>query len=253
MRPAAPQGHDQAAYAVRLEWGLPGAVLLGPGAGATVVVDVLSFTTTLSVALDRGARVFPYRWADESAAAYAAEHDAVLAAGRRAVGPGGVSLSPGSVRAAGSLDRLVLPSPNGSTICAELAGSGTAVYAAALRNRHAVAAALVEVLRDGGSVALVPAGEKWADGSLRPAVEDLWGAGSVAAALQDAGVGRLSEEAAAAAAAYRAVQGREEAALLACSSGRELADSGFAEDVLIAAEADSSSVVPRLRDGVFSG
>lgn len=245
--------HDQSAYAVRLEWGLLGGALLGPMANATVVVDVLSFTTTLSVALDRGAQVFPHRWADESAVAYAAERDAVLAVGRRAVGAGAISLSPATVRAATALDRLVLPSPNGSTICAVLAGTGTAVYAAALRNRRAVASALGEVIDAGGALALVPAGERWPDDSVRPAVEDLWGAGGVAAALQDAGVGGLSEEAAAAAAAYRTVEGRLEEALLACSSGRELVEAGFADDVRIAAEADTSSVVPRLRDGAFSG
>ena len=38
------------------------------GCGVAVVVDVLSFTTTVSVALDRGVEVVPHRWADDTAA-----------------------------------------------------------------------------------------------------------------------------------------------------------------------------------------
>jgi 2-phosphosulfolactate phosphatase len=37
-----------------------------------------------------------------------------------------------------------------------------------------------------------------------------------------------------------------------CSSGRELIEQGFAEDVAIAAELDSSTAVPVLRDGAFT-
>lgn len=60
----------------------------------------------------------------------------------------------------------------------------------------------------------------------RPAVEDLWGAGGGVAALEDLGLTSVSEEASAAAAAYRLVEARLGEALAACSSGRELADGG---------------------------
>lgn len=39
--------------------------------------------------------------------------------------------------------------------------------------------------------------------------------------------------------------------LTECSSGRELAEGGFAEDVAIATELDATDVVPLLVDGVF--
>ena len=80
--PASHETHGQPSYAVRLEWGPTGAAAIAEGADVAVVVDVLSFTTTLSVALDRGMTVYPYRWRDDGAAAYAAERDAVLAVGR---------------------------------------------------------------------------------------------------------------------------------------------------------------------------
>ena len=81
---------------VRFEWGPTGAAAVV--APVTVVVDVLSFTTTLSVAVERGMTVYPFRWKDERAEAYAEQRGAVLARGRSL--RDGVSLSPVSVRAA---------------------------------------------------------------------------------------------------------------------------------------------------------
>ena len=252
--------HSQAYAAVRMEWGPQGAAAIGTGADYAVVVDILSFTTTLSVALDLGAEVYPYRWRDESAAGFARQHHATLAVGRlEAADPAAVvpqvSLSPASMRAAPGLTRLVLPSPNGSALSSQLAASTAVVVGACLRNRTAVARWLARQRRADGQpavIAVVAAGEQWPDNSLRPAVEDLWGAGAVIAALEDSGVRGLSAEAGAAAAAFRAVESSLGSDLADCSSGRELASAGgFSEDVSIAAELDTSSSVPVLRDGRF--
>ncbi|MDO9496870.1 MAG: 2-phosphosulfolactate phosphatase, partial [Nocardioides sp.] len=178
--------HAQAGHRVRLEWGPTGGAAVAAGADVAVVVDVLSFTTTLTVAVERGITVYPYRWKDERAAEYAASLDAVLAVGRfeqRDSGGRAVSLSPAAMAGVEGVDRIVLPSPNGSTICAALAGSGAQVVGACPRNRAAVAAWLAPQVAAGATVAVVPAGERWPDGSLRPAAEDLWGAGAVLAAL----------------------------------------------------------------------
>ena len=246
--------HRQAGSALRLEWGPSGAAAIGPGCGVAVVVDVLSFTTTVTVAADRGIGVLPHRWGDDDAArAFAGVRGATLAVGRSRAGPGDVSLSPRSVRRAPDLRRLVLPSPNGSTISAGLAGEVPVVVAASLRNRSAVA----RWLRDRRAadpdvaVAVVCAGERWPDGSLRPAVEDLWGAGALVELLIGDGWPDVAPEAAAAAAAFRALDGAVAVALRACASGRELIDIGHPDDVEIAAELDRSASVPVLRDGVF--
>ncbi len=90
--------HGQAAYDVRFDWGPTGAAAIAVGADLAVVVDVLSFTTTLSVAAQRGVTVYPYRWRDATAEEYAAERDATLARGRSE--PSSVTLSPASVLAA---------------------------------------------------------------------------------------------------------------------------------------------------------
>ncbi len=260
--------HSQDRHVVRVEWGPTGAEALtryavrSGAAVAAVVVDVLSFTTCVSVGVDRGMRVHPYRWWDDTARAYADERGAVLAQPRsRARSQGGISLSPSSIRAATGVSDVVLPSPNGSTISAMLADAGAEVVAASLRNRQAVARWLVGGLEASRghqpAVVLVPAGERWPDGSLRPAVEDLWGAGAVVAALASrlehrGGPLLLSPEAVAAAAAWTAVEDGAREALLACASGRELVEQGWPDDVTIAAEVDTSDLVPLLRDGVFA-
>jgi 2-phosphosulfolactate phosphatase len=93
---------------------------------------------------------------------------AVLAVGRSRAQPGQVSVSPGTVRRAHDLRRLVLPSPNGSAISAGLAREVPVVVAASLRNRHAVAAWLLDrYAAEDSRVAVICSGERWPDGTLR--------------------------------------------------------------------------------------
>lgn len=236
-----------------MEWGPTGATAVP--ADYAVVVDVLSFTTTLSVAIERGIEVFPFRWRDSRAAEHAVRHGATLAVGRfEALSRGDarhVSLSPASLSAVEGIERLVLPSPNGSTIAFALADSGAQVVGACLRNAGAVARWLAPKVADGASVVVVPAGERWYDDTLRPAVEDLWGAGAVLAGLVDeaALAESASPEARTAVAAWRAAQLPDD--LLHCAGGVELTEVGFVADIQIAAQHDVSEVVPLLVDESF--
>ena len=117
------------------------------------------------------------------------------------------------------------------------------VVAACLRNATAAGRYLTAY----ENVALVPAGEQWADGSLRPAYEDLVGAGAVADRLLGCNpLLALSPEAEAAMLAFRSLRPLER-----CTSGAELVERGFAEDVRIAAEIDASTAVPVLVEGRF--
>ena len=242
--------HRQTSYRVRFDWGPTGAQAIAEGADVALVIDVMSFTTTLCVAVERGMTVLPYRWRDERAAAYAEERSATLAVGRleaRALPTGaGVSLSPAAMARVSGVDRIVLPSPNGSSISFGLAESGATVVGACLRNRRAVAD---RIATRGGTVAVVAAGERWPDGSLRPASEDLWGAGAVLALLPR---DDLSPEARLAADAFLAAEATLADAVRGCASGVELTAAGFAEDVDVAAELDVSDVVPVLSDGEFA-
>lgn len=246
---SAPQWARQDGFGIRVEWGRAGAAVLGPGAGCLVVIDVLSFTTSVSVATAAGTAVYPYRWRDESARAFAAENAAELAVGRREAGPW--SLSPAAIRRAPFTPRLVLPSPNGSTIAAAV--EETPVVAACLRNVSAVADWLVG--QHWGTpdrpIAIIAAGEHWpGTDTVRPALEDWLGAGALAAALIDRGITTPSPETHTAAAAFEATA--DVGTLITeCASGRELAAIGFAEDVAIAIERDADTTVPVLTGNAF--
>jgi 2-phosphosulfolactate phosphatase len=232
---------DQRAFRVRFEWGERGLQTLAASTPAAfVIVDVLSFSTCVAVAVERGAEILPYRWRDGSAESYAREQGAALAGG--AGSPYSLALESLSEIPRGT--RLVLPSPNGSTLAFAAAGHAR-VIAGCLRNRSAVSAFLNSVP---GPLAIIAAGERWADGSLRPCFEDMVGAGAIIAGL----TGPHSPEAESALAVYQAAAARLEAALLDCSSGREHVEKGHPERVAIAAAVDSSPCVPVLRGASFT-
>src|SRR4051812_30941957 len=87
---------DQSSFDIRFEWGLQGLQALVQDVSTIVIVDVLSFSTAVDVAISRGASVYPYAWKDNSAVEFARSMHAVLAGERR--GKTGYSLSPASLR-----------------------------------------------------------------------------------------------------------------------------------------------------------
>ena len=67
-------GRDDAGEGAALEGGgLEGLLALQATSDAVVIVDVLSFSTAVDIALSKGASVLPYRWKDDSAKRFAAE------------------------------------------------------------------------------------------------------------------------------------------------------------------------------------
>src|SRR5450432_785874 len=113
---------------------------LGPDAQIIIVVDVLSFSTAVDIAVARGAEVFPFRWKDERAVELAVSAGATLAVRRQEMSTQyPFSLSPRSLTRISSGTRLVLPSPNGATLVLEGAELGACVIAGCPRNASAVA------------------------------------------------------------------------------------------------------------------
>lgn len=238
----------QIGFDARFEWGMDGMRRLAPVSDVVVIVDTLSFSTCVDVAVSRGAIVFPYRWRDESAVTFAREQGAELAASRgRTTAEQPYSLSPVSLEALPEGARLVLPSPNGAALAVLAANAGATVIAGCLRNARVVATAARSL---GQTITVIAAGERWNgdDATLRPAIEDMIGAGAILAALRPT---TPSPEAIAAIAVYAAAAAALLPFIAACSSGRELALLGYAADVEIATQHDVSETVPLLRDGAF--
>jgi 2-phosphosulfolactate phosphatase len=238
---------DQGCFTARFDWGEAGLQSVATDVDVLVLVDVLSFTTAVEVAVSRGASVYPYRVRDSTAVTFANQQGAVLAVDRRALSPEHpFSLSPRSLATLPAGMRLVLPSPNGSALSVLAAGQARVILAGCLRNAHAVALAAHQL---GSSVAIVAAGEHRRDGTLRFAVEDLVGARAI---LSHFPTDARSPEAQVASAAFEQFAAALPRYLHRCASGRELAALGFADDVSIAAELDVSEVVPIFRNGAYT-
>jgi 2-phosphosulfolactate phosphatase len=243
----------QAGNDVRLEWGSDGVATLGSVCAVLVVVDVLSFGTTVDLVVGNGSQVLPLRWRDEQAAEAASAAGAVLAGARE------WTLRPSSVVTMPPSMLFGLPSPNGATLCSAAAETGAHVFAGCLRNASAVAEAAHDVAGS-AAIGVIPGGERWgvnmfstttdALGPLRPCVEDQLGAGAIVAALRTLGRS-VSAEAQLAASAYAATDIRT--TLPDCSSGRELIAAGHAGDVELASHVDISTAAPRLIEGVLRG
>jgi 2-phosphosulfolactate phosphatase len=222
------------------EWGLQGLRASARGR-VVVIVDVLSFSTAATIAVGAGAMILPCEWNDERASAMAKAEGAELASKR---GEGRYSLAPASLRDIPRGFRLVLPSPNGSTLAyAARELDATAIVIGCLRN----AAAVVSWAAD-RPVAVIAAGEKWADGSLRFAIEDWLGAGAIISRL----AGSRSHDAEAASAAFTSMRGKIREVLAASRSGVELIEKGYPDDVDLASDLDVDEAVPLLVGNAFT-
>ena len=235
---------SQTQFSVRLEWGAAAIRNLARDVDCVIIIDVMSFSTCVSLAVDRGAVVYPYPWRDETSVKYGAARGAEVASGKRRFADGW-SLSPQSMLKAVHGLRLVLPSPNGSACSYDAKDLGKAVYSASFRNLRATATAC----RRYGRILVVPCGERWPDDNgLRPSFEDYLAAGGMVSALDRHDV---SPEARAAALVYDGWGPNRIADTSACSSAVELNERGFEEDIALCLEEDVSGVACRLEGDRF--
>lgn len=233
------QWFSQGKFEVRLEWGLSAVEHLAGEVDCAVIVDVMSFSTCVSLAVNNGADIYPYPWKDASALEYGMKIGACTASPDRRFCGEGYSLSPASIKNIRKGEKLVLPSPNGSAVSFKSRDAGIAVFSGCFRNMSATANACRSFER----VLVIPCGERWPDGSLRPCIEDYVAAGGIISAM---GRENCSPEAQAAAAIWQHYQGENWQLLRSCSSALELKQRGFHEDVDLCLEVDKSKKECRL-------
>lgn len=232
---------DQSVFEIRCEWGWQGISQLAPISDVIIIVDILSFSTSVEIATNNGAVIYPYQCRDSSALDYAQQVKAELAHRERKPNRG-YSLAPSSLINIPADTKLVLPSPNGATLSLHTDSKPT--IAGCLRNAESVANFAQSY---GKNIAVIPAGEKWSDGSLRPAIEDLIGAGAILSYLQ----GRYSPEAETAITVFSRWQNELFSVLEKSISGQELIARGFPQDVELAAVLNNSSCVPLLTNNAY--
>src|SRR2546430_4519408 len=175
--------YGQDGYGVRLEWGADGVRELGRGCAVLIILDVLVFTTSVDVALGRGARVLPLPRRDERADEAARKAGAVLTRSGLVRHEDGFradpdappwTLRPSSLVSVPDGLFLAIASPNGATLSRAAAATGATVLAGCLRNASAVASAARKLAGD-NPIGVVPAGERWHSAEtpgLRPSPEE---------------------------------------------------------------------------------
>lgn len=245
---------------VHVCWGPVGASLAAERGDIVVVVDVLSFSTTLSIAVARDFTCLVYSRAEIEGfggpALAAVRLGARPLGGRAGARPGQLSLSPASLLSAEPGQRVVVTSLNGTAVVAAAARS-SALLIGALRNASACArtAARLMATTRAGRVTVVAAGERWSTlapgaAGVRPCAEDWVGAGAICAGLAELGYS-LSAEARLAAAGWSNAEVLED--LADSVSARELRHGGYAADVELALQVDADEKVPVRMAGEQSG
>lgn len=223
------------------EWGIEGINKYSSESDVTVIIDVLSFSTCVDIALSKNAVIFPYRFKDDSAIQYAKINNAILASFNRS--KDSYSLSPASLKNINKGTRIVLPSPNGSELT--LNSKSKVTLCSCLRNYRAVAEYINSI---SGNVVVIPAGEKWHNGTIRFAIEDYLGAGALLSELKR----ELSAEANSAKKFFESLKSDLKDIIRGSLSGKELIEKGFAEDVDIALELNEGSTVPLLLNNCYT-
>jgi 2-phosphosulfolactate phosphatase len=226
----------QDTFGVRLEWGLDGLQVIAPHCTVVIIVDVLSFSTSIDLIVGKGARATLTTWTGDSD-----------------YGP----RRPSALKSVQANTDVQMRSPNGGMLC-ERAAEVTQVMAGCLRNANAVATKAIEIA-DRGPIGVIAAGEQWgvnlgerkAPGRLRMAIEDYLGAGAIVSALVAEGYTPASPEAALAATTYRAAEPYLGDLLGGCGSGLELGEHELSEDIAIAGQVNVSKTAPHLVNGVF--
>ncbi|OOE14242.1 2-phosphosulfolactate phosphatase [Fictibacillus arsenicus] len=245
---------DQSSYEIKVEWGIRGAREAAKREEILIIVDVLSFSSTVIAAMENEALIYPFPPPiNEKANKYADQLDAELVVGReKAFKTGKHSLSPNSFTAVDRGKSYVLCSLNGAA-CVEAAKKIPALLLGSLRNAEAVAEAALELKKKTGKpITIIACGERWEKASgneneLRPAIEDYLGAGAIISSFE----GSLSPEAFVCKQAFQGSEHILSSLIRNCGSGRELAERGFAKDVDYCLQLNVSSIVPVLSGNKF--
>ncbi|PLR86816.1 2-phosphosulfolactate phosphatase [Bacillus canaveralius] len=235
-----------------LEWGKRGARNAASRGDIIIIVDVLSFSSTVVSALSKGAIIFPYP-PNLDGNKYAKQIGAEYILGRSEAAQLGLpTLSPISFDYNNKNRKYVLTSLNGA-FCTWIASDVPALLIGSLLNAANVAAVANKLsLEKKANITVVACGELWSDvkeheDTLRPALEDYLGAGAILSYLN----GKKSPDAEVSIGAFHFSKSNLGGIIWECESGRELRDRGFEEDVKHCSRLNVYQTVPILHKDYF--
>lgn len=243
---------DQSSFHCRVEWGRRGARDAADRGDLVIVVDVLSFSSTVVTALNYGAIIYPYP-PNLNGKDFAGKIGAQYILGRSEAAKLGIpTLSPVSFNQAHENKKYVLNSLNGA-FCTWIASKVPALLIGSLINASSVARVANQLSTQANvNITVIPCGEQWNDvraneDTLRPSIEDYLGAGAILAELE----GNKSPEAELCTAAFTHANQKISDLIWDCGSGRELREKGFAEDVRHCSQLNIFQTVPLLKKDHF--
>ena len=229
----------QQEYEIRYEWGEKGVTYLSAISDVCIIVDVLSFTTSVDIATSQDAYIYPYQWKDNSINNFSKRIGAEMAGKDN---PNKYSLKPSSLINLPPGIKLVLPSPNGSTL--STLSKSKLTIAGSLRNAKVVAE---YAQQNGKSICVIASGERWDDNSTRFSLEDYLGAGAILSYLR----GEFSPEAMAAKSIFECYREDLYEIISNSVSGKQKQSKNLEMDVRLACELNISHSIPVLMNGCY--
>ena len=238
---------NQAPFQCRMDWGLRGTYEAADRGDIVIIVDVLSFSSTVVSAVHFGTTIYPFPMEGDVSEFGKSVDAEILFERKEAKELGKPSLSPVSFNETYKGNKFVLSSLNGAT-CARISQKVPALLIGSLLNASAVAKVAEQLQKkNGASITVIACGEKWDNkrengAMLRPCIEDYLGAGAILSELN----GTKSPEAKVCVSAFENSQKELNELIWGSSSGRELREKGFAEDVTHSSQLNAFREVPTL-------
>ncbi|MFO1446144.1 2-phosphosulfolactate phosphatase [Bacillus sp. Bva_UNVM-123] len=243
---------NQSPYVCRVEWGKRGAREAAERGDIIIIVDVLSFSSTVISALNYGAIIYPSP-PHLNGKDFAEKIGAEYILGRaEAAKIGKPTLSPVSFNQEHYKKKYVLTSLNGA-FCTWIAAKVPALLIGSFLNASSIASYVNQLrLKMKVNITVVPCGEQWSDvreyeDILRPSIEDYLGAGAILSNLE----GEKSPEVEVCIGAFQSAKQKLNEFIWDCGSGRELRERGFEDDVKHCSRLNVYQTVPILHKDHF--
>lgn len=236
---------NQAPFQCRMDWGERGTIEASDRGDIIIIVDILSFSSTVTNAIHQGAIIYPFPKVGDIKE-FGKLVDAEVCLGRvEAVEVSTPSLSAPSFNESHRGRRFVLSSINGAT-CVKASKEGINILIGSFLNVSSIANLANKFQKETKlNITVIACGERWSSlegeqRELRPSIEDYLGAGAILELLD----GTKSPEAKVCTSTFQSSKKNLSDLILDSSSGRELKAMGFPEDVIFALQIDLFKEVP---------